>query len=76
MNIQNAVRNALVDTGRISPRDRIEIIRKSGEVASDYVWLEVNVFHGRRKKPCMYWNIRVNMARDLIYWDASTFVYL
>ena len=76
MNIQTAIRNALVETGRISPRDRIEIISKSGEVASDYVRIEVNVFHGRRKKPFVYWNISVNMARELIYWDASTFVYL
>lgn len=76
MDIQTAIRNALVNTGRISTKDRCEIIGKSGEPASNYIRIEVHVFHGRRKNPYVYWNICVDMARELIYWGTSTFVYL
>lgn len=76
MDIQTAIRNALVNTGRIGPKDRCEIIGKSGEPESDYIRIAVHVFHGRRKNPYVYWNICVDMARELIYWGTSTFVYL
>lgn len=76
MDVQIAIRNALVSTGRIGPKDRIEIIGKSGDPASNYVRIEIHAFHGRRKMPYVYWNICVDMARELVHWDTSTFVYL
>lgn len=76
MDVQTAIRNALVSTGRIGPKDRIEIIGKSGAPASNYARIEIHAFHGRRKMPYVYWNICVDMARELVHWDSSTFVYL
>lgn len=75
MNIQAAIRNAFVETGRISSKDRIEIIEKSVG-ASDYARIGIYAYHGRKKTPYVYWNICINMARGLILWDMSTFYYM
>lgn len=75
MNIETAIRNILVTTGRISPKDRIEIIEKNVGT-SDYSKIGIYVYHGRRKKPYVYWNICINMARELIFWNMSTFHYI
>ena len=75
MDIQTSIKNALIDTGRIGPKDRIEIIEKSTN-GNDYVRVGVYAYHGRKKIPFVYWNICVDVARELIYWDTSTFYYL
>ena len=74
MSYQEAIKNSLIETGRISSKDNIKIIGKteSGDIAR----VEIYVNHGRQKKPFVYWNICVDMARDLIHWDTSTFYYL
>ena len=75
MDIQTAIKNALIGTGRISPKDRIEIIEKSAN-GNDYVRVGIYAYHGRKKIPFVYWNICVDVARELIHWDTSTFYYL
>ena len=75
MDIQTAVRNALIETGRISQKDRIEIIEKIVN-ESDYVRIGLYAYHGRKKNPFVYWNICVDVARELVHWDTSTFYYL
>ena len=75
MDIQEAIRNALVETGRISLKDRIEIIEKSTDT-SDYARIGIVAYHGRKKNPFVYWNICVDIARELIRWDTSTFYYI
>ena len=75
MDIQTAIKNALIGTGRISPKDRIEIIEKSAN-ENDYVRVGIYAYHGREKIPFVYWNICVDVARELIHWDTSTFYYL
>ena len=75
MDIQTAIKNALIGTGRISSKDRIEIIEKSVN-ENDYVRVCIYAYHGRKKIPCVYWNICVDVARELIHWDTSTFYYL
>lgn len=73
--METAIRNALVLTGRISPKDRIEVIEKTGGT-SDFVRVGLYAYHGRKKKPFVYWNICVDVARELIRWDSSTFYYI
>ena len=75
MDIQTAIKNALIGTGRISPKDRIEIIEKSAN-GNHYVSVGIYAYHGRKKTPFVYWNICVDVARELIHWDTSTFYYL
>lgn len=76
MNIKTVLQNALISTGRIGSKDRIEIIEKCSD--GDYVRVGLYAFHGRKQKPFVYWNICVcvNTAQELIHWDTSTFYYL
>lgn len=75
MDIQTALKNALIITSRISTKDRIEIIEKSAN-GNDYARVGLYAYHGRKKTPFVYWNICVDVARELIHWDTSTFYYL
>lgn len=73
--METAIRNTLTLTGRISSKDRIEIIEKN-EGTSDFVRIGLYAYHGRKKKPFVYWNICIDVARELVHWDTSTFIYL
>ena len=75
MDIQATIKNALISTGRISTKDRIEIVEKSAN-GNDYARVGLYAYHGRKKIPFVYWNICVDVARELIHWDTSTFHYL
>ena len=75
MDIQATIKNALISTGRISAKDRIEIVEKSAN-GNDYARVGLYAYHGRKKTPFVYWNICVDVARELIHWDTSTFYYL
>ena len=75
MDIQATIKNALIRTGRISTKDRIEIVEKSAN-GNDYARVGLYAYHGRKKIPFVYWNICIDVARELIHWDTSTFYYL
>ena len=75
MDIQTEIKRALISTGRISTKDRIEIVEKSAN-GNDYARVGLYAYHGRKKMPFVYWNICVDVARELIHWDTSTFYYL
>ena len=75
MDIQTEIKNALISTGRIGTKDRIEIVEKSAN-GNDYARVGLYAYHGRKKTPFVYWNICVDVARELIHWDTSTFYYL
>ena len=75
MDMQTEIKNALISTGRISTKDRIEIVEKSAN-GNDYARVGLYAYHGRKKTPFVYWNICVDVARELIHWDTSTFYYL
>jgi hypothetical protein len=71
MEIREALENALRETGRLPKNGRAEI-QSITTNRSDYVRVEVLTYRGRSKKPVMYWNICVDMARELIHWDTTT----
>jgi len=75
MDIQTALKNLLIGTGRISPNDRVEIIEKS-VTTSDWARIGLHVYRRRNKKPFVYWNICVNLPRETVHWDLSTFYYI
>jgi len=76
MIIKDQLLQALIDTGRLSPGSKIEILSIEGEPRSDYRRIEILATKKHCKKPFMYWNICVDTARELIHWDTSTFYYL
>lgn len=75
MKIQDAIENALRETGRLPKNGRAEIQAITAQ-SSDYARVEVLTYRGRSKKPVMYWNICVDVARELIRWDTTTFNYM
>ena len=73
--LKDALRNVMIETGRLSLTDRIDIINVTTN-ETDWAHVELYVYHERKKKPFIYWNICVNMARNQAYWDKSTFEWL
>jgi len=71
MMLQEALTNALVSTGRMSPKDWIEIVSKS-VTGSDYARVELYLYSGRKKNPWAYWNICIDLPRALVLWEHST----
>lgn len=71
MEIRDAIENALRETGRL-PKDGRAEIQAVVANSSNYVRVEVLTYRGRSKKPVMYWNICVDVARELIHWDTTT----
>ena len=75
MTIREAIENALRETGRLPKNGRAEIQSITAQ-NNDYARVEVLTYRGRSKKPVAYWNICVDMARELIRWDTTTSYYL
>ena len=71
--LKEALERAMRGTGRMGRRHRLEIITISGDKGSDYIRVECHLYVGRAKEPFMYWNLCVDMARSLVYWEHSTF---
>jgi hypothetical protein len=70
----DSVKNAMIDTGRISESWRIEITGKESlGNNSDYVDLFLNAYKPRSRKPDVLWTIRINAVKELIYWEHSYF---
>ena len=77
MNIlRSKLQELLIKTGRLPEGSTITIESVSGDAFSDYRRVEVNATKKRCRKPYMYWNICINIARDQVIWDSSTFYYL
>lgn len=74
--LRDAILNCMIETGRLSPGDKIEITAITGDNGSDYRRVEILATKKRCKKPFIYWNICLDIARNLIRWDTSTSYYL
>lgn len=74
--LKQALLKNLIDTGRLPAGASIDIQSITGDAGSDYRRVELTATRKRCKKPYMCWNICVDIARDLIRWDTTTFYYL
>ena len=73
--VTGTIRNAMIETGRMSAKCRLECI----EALKDGDWMRVGCHiykTSRTKKPHMYWNICVYVPKNQIHWDTTTFYYL
>lgn len=73
--IMDAIRNAMIETGRMSAKCRLECI----EVFEDGDWMRVGCYlykTFRTKKPHMYWNICVYVPESKVHWETTTFYTL
>ncbi len=71
--LTDGIKAAMVDTGRAGEKWRVEVTgcERVGN-NSDYVRVYVNAYKPRSRKPDVAWDICVNIAKELIYWDYST----
>lgn len=78
MSMKDKLAYVLRSTGRIGPKDRVEIVEIVETISGggDYARVGLYAYHGRRKQPYVYWNLCIDMARELVHWDTSTFYYL
>lgn len=74
--LKNAIQARMVETGRLPEGGKIKITAITGENGSDYRRVEILAYRKRCRKPFMAWNICVDIARDLIRWDTTTFCNL
>ena len=74
--LTEGIKAAMVETGRAAENWRIKVTGydKVGK-NSDFVRVHVSVYKPRSRKPDVLWDLCINIAKDLIYWDHSTFVY-
>lgn len=73
--LMQAVRTAMIETGRMAQKDRIECV----ETSQDGAWVRVGCYLYRglkTKKPYMYWNFCVKVPENRIHWDTTTWYCL
>lgn len=75
--LEEGIKAALVETGRAAESWRVKVIScdKVGK-NSDFVQVHVNLYKPRSRKPDIGWNLCINVVKNLIYWNHSTFAYL
>jgi hypothetical protein len=74
--LKDAIQARMVETGRLPEGGKIEITAITEENWSDYRRVEVLAYRKRCRKPFMAWNLCIDIAKDLIHWDTTTFYKL
>ena len=75
--LEEGIKAAMVDTGQAAENWRIKVTGcdRVGN-NSDYVRVHVSLYKLRSRKPDILWDLCVNIVKNLIYWNHSTFVNL
>ena len=72
--LEEGIKAAMIDTGRAAENWRVKVTGcEQANRNSDYVRVYAEVYKPRSRKPDIVWDICVNIAKNLIYWDHSTF---
>lgn len=68
------IKAAMIDTGRAADKWRVEVTGcdRAGN-NSDYVRVYVSVYKPRSRRPDVLWDICIDIVRELIFWERSTF---
>lgn len=70
IDIKTLIFQAMVDTGRLSNTDRIEIVEYIH--FDEYARVGITTFHARKEKPYKYWNVCVDTVHKEVAWDTTT----
>lgn len=74
MKLEKQLKDAMIEYGAITEKYRIKIISIEHENKnSDYANVIVEVYKPRSRKPDIMWNLFINMVREILYWDKSSF---
>lgn len=74
MTLNEQVKAALVETGRLLPNSRVKIINV--EVNGDWGTIEANCYRYRCRRPFKCHILKVFIPSNSVFWSESTFHYL
>lgn len=74
--LETAIFNVFTERGITSSNWRIKVTNKEIIGQSDFAKVKVEVYEPRKRKPCMFWDLYINIVKEQIHWDKSTFNYL
>lgn len=75
-NLENGIKKALIEYGAMNENWRLEITDKKIIGNSDYATISVMIFKPRCRKPCMMWELHVNIVREFVDFERSIFARL
>ena len=70
---ENAIKEVLIEREIMDKNWRMKITGTEIIGKSDYAKVTVEVTAPRKRKPCVVWNLAVNIARNQADWAKSTF---
>lgn len=70
IDIKALIFQAMVDTGRMSKTDRIEIVEYIH--FNEYARVGITAFHARKEKPFQYWNLCIDTVNKDVVWETTT----
>lgn len=71
--LESGIKNVFVKKGIMLENWKLKVTSIDGQSHSDYRDVTVEVLKPRCKKPCITWILNINMARELINFEKSSF---
>lgn len=63
----------LNDKGITTPDYRLKLIGKEIIPHSDWIYIEIDIYRPHKRKPCQYRKLAVNIVRNIIDFERSSF---
>ncbi len=71
--LENQIKQALVNYGAMGENWRMKVTNREIIGRSDWAKVVVEITAPKKRKPCTKWELAINIARNQIHWDKSTF---
>lgn len=71
--LESGIKNVFIERGIMLENWRLKVISIDGQPYSDYRDVTVEVLKPRCKKPCVTWALNINMVRETINFEKSSF---
>ena len=71
--LEEGIFNAFLDKGIVNPDFKIKITSREIIGNSDYAKVTVEIFPPKKRKPTIVWELAINIVRNTIHWDKSSF---
>lgn len=70
---EQGIHNALDEKGITLPDWKIKITNREIIGRSDWAKVTVEVYKPRKRKPEIIWELAINIVKNQIHWDKSSF---
>lgn len=74
--LMDGLKNALVGYGAMNENWRLKITNKQIISNSDFANITVEIYKPRCRKPTIVWELLVNIVREFVDFERSTFIRL